>query len=313
MNATRMPTFDGDIVTRAHVLMFGATVLISTSFPVGAAITNDLDSLVLTFFRFAMAALLFAPIVAWRYGLRLPAPRDFARYGILSACLVAFFWGMFTALQYTSALNTATIFAMTPVITALVSAVLLKERLGATALIALPIGMSGAIWVIFRGDLNALLTLDLGVGDGIFFAATLVMGFYGPLVKYLHRGEPMAQMTFWTLVSGALWLFILAAPRFSSVSWHDVPNTVYIGIAYLAVFTTLITFFVLQWCTRVISPTKIISYTYLNPILVVIIAIIFGGHLPTLATYPGFILIVTAIYVLQRDKGDRRSGIPSKA
>lgn len=313
MTASRTLGPDDKIVARAHALMFGATVLISTSFPVGAAITNDLDSLVLTFLRFALAALLFAPIVAWRYGLRLPTRRDFARYGLLGACLVTFFWGMFTALQYTSALNTATIFSMTPVLTALVSAVLLKERLGTTARIALPIGLSGAVWVIFRGDLNALLSLDLGIGDGIFFAATLVMGFYGPLVKYLHRGEPMAQMTFWTLASGALWLLILAAPRFSSVAWQAVPDTVYIGIVYLAVFTTLITFFILQWCTSVISPTKINSYTYLNPIFVVIIAIALGGNLPPLATYPGFILILAAIYVVQRDKGDKRSPLPSKA
>ncbi len=45
-----------------------ATVLVAMSFPVGAAITNGLDSLVLTFLRFALAALLLAPIVAWRYG-----------------------------------------------------------------------------------------------------------------------------------------------------------------------------------------------------------------------------------------------------
>jgi len=282
--------------------MMLATALVATSFPVGAAITHGLDSLVLTFLRFALAALLFAPIVAWRYGLAIPSLLDLARYGALSACLVGFFWGMFAALRHTSALNTATIFALVPVITAAVSAVLLKERLSGTARFALPLGMIGAIWVIFRGDTAALISLKLGMGDGIFLAGTISLGFYVPLIKYLHRGEPMAQMTFWTLATGALWLLLLSAPRLTGVEWDAVPIAVYGGIAYLAVFTTLVTFFVFQWSSTIIGPTKVMSYTYLNPVLVLVIGLAFGQEIPPLATYPGFLLIVAATIVLQCSK-----------
>ena len=58
----------GPALRHTHLLTMLATALVATWFPVGAAITNGLDSLVLTFLRFALAALLFAPIVAWRYG-----------------------------------------------------------------------------------------------------------------------------------------------------------------------------------------------------------------------------------------------------
>jgi len=279
-----------------------ATGLVATSFPLGAAITNEMDSLVLTFLRFALAALLFAPFVAWRYGIAMPSIRDLARYSILSACLVGFFWGMFTALQTTSALNTATIFALTPVITAGVSALLLKERLNKASRIALPAGIIGAVWVIFRGDPAALLSLNLGLGDGIFFMGTVAMGFYGPLVKYFHRGEPMAQITFWTLVSGAVWLLILSAPRLLEVEWSAVPIEVYGGIAYLSVFTTLVTFFVFQWSATVIGPTKVMSYTYLNPALVIVIAVVLGQEVPPLAIIPGLLLIFAATLILQRPR-----------
>jgi drug/metabolite transporter (DMT)-like permease len=282
--------------------MLLATVLVATSFPVGAAITHGLDSLVLTFLRFTLAAVLFAPIVVWRYGLVMPGLRDLARYGALSACLVGFFWGMFAALRHTSALNTAAIFAFTPAITAAVSAVLLKERLSGAARTALPLGMIGAIWVVFRGDPAALISLNLGLGDGIFLAGTIAMGLYGPLVKYLHRGEPMAQMTFWTLATGAFWLLLLSAPRLSGVEWGEVQLSVYGGIVYLAVFTTLITFFVFQWSATVIGPTKVMSYTYLNPALVLVIGLAFGQDIPTLATFPGLLLIVAATCVLQWSK-----------
>jgi len=289
-------------VRRGHLLMMMASVLVATSFPVGAAITHGLDSLVLTFLRFALAAVLFAPIVAWRYGIAMPSLRDLARYGILSACLVGFFWAMFTALRLTSALNTAAIFTFLPVITAAASALLLKEKLKRAARVALPFGVIGAVWVIFRGDPAALLSLNLGLGDGIFFAGTVAMGIYGALIKVLHRGEPMAQMTFWTLVTGAVWLLILSAPRLSEVAWAAVPMTVYGGIAYLAVFTTLVTFFIFQWSATVIGPTKVMSYTYLNPALVLVIGVVLGQEAPPSATYPGLLLAFVATLVLQRSR-----------
>lgn len=285
-----------------HLLMLMATILVATSFPVGAAITSGLDSLVLTFLRFALAALLLAPIVVWRHGLTVPGLRDLARYGLLSGFLVAFFWGMFAALRHTSALNTATIFALTPAITAATSALLLKDRLAGPARLALPLGLAGAVWVIFRGDWTALLSLKLGIGDGIFLAGTIALGIYGTLVKYLHRGEPMARMTFWTLTTGAFWLLLLSATRWSGITWSAVPGSVFAGIAYLAVFTTLVTFFIFQSSAKIIGPTKVMSYTYLNPALVLIIGLAFGEELPPLATYPGLLLTLAATLVLQTSR-----------
>lgn len=289
-------------VKYAHGLMFLASMLIATSFPVGAQITHGLDPVVLTLLRFSLAALLFAPIVAWRHGLPWPGWRSLVGYSAISACMVGFFWGMFTALRYTSVLNTATIFTLTPAITAVISAILLGERMQRAARIALPVGVVGALWVIFRGDPNALLAMDLGYGDAIFLAACIAMGCYTPLLKWLHRGETMAQVTFWTLATGAGWLFLLSAGRLGAVNWTTIPITVYGGVTYLAVFSTLITFFIFQRSVPVIGPTQVMSYTYLNPVLVLVIGLAFGEALPPLATYPGFVLIVGSTFILQRAK-----------
>lgn len=289
-------------VQRSHLLMMIATALVATSFPVGAAITNGLDSLVLTFLRFALAALLLAPFVAWRYGLVIPRLQDLARYAVLSAFLVVFFWCMFAALRLTSALNTATIFALTPSITAAASAFLLREKLTGKARIALPLGVIGAVWVISRGDPTALTSLKFGLGDGIFLAGTIALGIYSTLVKFLHRGEPMVQMTFWTLTTGAIWLLLLSTSHWSDIEWSAVPVSIFAGIAYLAVFTTLVTFFVFQWSATIIGPTKVMLYTYLNPALVLIIGLVLGQELPPLAIYPGLLLILAATFILQSSK-----------
>ncbi len=176
------------------------------------------------------------------------------------------------------------------------------EKPRKTAQIALLLGIVGAIWVIFRGNPAAFFSMKFGAGDGIFFAGTIALSIYGTLVKFLHRGEPMAQMTFWTLVISVLWLLVLVVPRLSGIVWTDVPIAVYSGIAYLAMFTTLITFFVFRWSTPAIGSTKIMSHTYLNPILVLILRVDLGQDYPPLTIYPGLTLIIVATIILLRSK-----------
>lgn len=285
--------------------MVVATLLVATSFPVVAAIAQGLDSLVMTLLRFALATILIAPIVAWRTGLGWPGLAGLLRYAALSACLVGFFWGMFAALRTTTALNTSTIFTLTPVITAGFAYLMVRERLGTAARLALPVAALGAVWVIFRGDLAALLALELGRGDVIFFGATLALGLYGPLIKLFHRGEPMARMTFWTLATGTAWLILLAGPRLGNIEWSLVPVEVYAGIAYLALFTTMVTFFLFQWSTTIIGPTRAQSYTYVTPALVLGIDLLLGQPAPPAATYPGLVLIVGATFILLRARDGR--------
>lgn len=294
---------------RVHGLMLVATCLVATSFPVAAAITHGLDSVVLTFIRFLLATVLFAPIVALRYGLPCPSVRDLMRYSILSLLLVTFFWCMFAALRLTTPLNTAAIFALNPAVTAVLAMVLLGERIPASARMALPVGALGAALVIFRGDLSALLALEIGTGDLIFLAGSIALSGYGTLIKRLHRGEPMARMTFWILATGAMWLAILALPKLGDVAWQQVSLTVFAGIAYLAVFTTIITFFLYQWSTAHIGPTRVVSYTFLNPALVLLIGLASGETLPPIATWAGVALTLAATFCLQMSPPTPRTEI----
>ena len=66
---------------------------------------------------------------------------------------------MFLALRYTTALNTSVIFTLVPSMSGIYAMILVRERLPGAQLAALAVGMIGAIWVIFRGDLDLLLRI----------------------------------------------------------------------------------------------------------------------------------------------------------
>lgn len=279
--------------------IWAATLLIATSFPVGAAIATGLDPAVLTLLRFIVAALLFAPIIAWRYGLTWPGWRAMAGYAAISLCITGFFWAMFEALRFTTALNTGTIFVLIPSLAAIYSYFLLGQRLGRYQLMALGLGIVGAVWVVFRGDIDRLLALEFNRGDAIFFAGVLLMAANAPLVKKLHRSEPPAIISFWSLVTGCFWLLLFANTKLWTTDWAAIDIGVFGGIVYLAVFTTILSTFLFQAATLKIGPNRVAAYTYVNPLLVVLIDWAIGKGLPPLQVFPGIVIALGATFVLQ--------------
>ncbi|MDX9840811.1 MAG: DMT family transporter [Desulfobulbus sp.] len=283
-----------------HGSMLVSAVLVSTSFPVGKAITPFMDPVLLTLIRFCLAALLFAPYVRRRFGLTNPGLAALGRYSLISVALVGFFWLMFLSLRFTNSLHTGVLFTMVPGISGIYSWFLLRERLGTGRVLALLLAMVGAVWVIFEGEMEQLRALQFNHGDLLFFGGCLLMALYTPLVKLLHRGEPMAVMTFWILVTGCGWLLLFTLLKPPAELFVPVPARVWAGIAYLAVFTTIITFFISQWATLHLGPTRVMAYSYLYPPLIVFIDWSLSGALPDLRTLAGVLIILPAMYVVQR-------------
>ncbi|WP_428035289.1 DMT family transporter [Amphritea sp.] len=286
-----------------HLLMLLMVALVASSFPVGALITEGLPPEVMMLIRFVLAALLFAPYVFIKNGWHLPEACRLLGYAILSIPLVVFFWCMFEALRYTSALNTGAIYTTVPAITAFYVFFINRETTGKRRASGLLLGTLGALWIVFRGDLNSLLQLDINRGDLLFLLGCLFMGTYNPLIKKFYAGEPMEVMTFWVISFGAIWLLLLSMPNLGQIAWTEVDINVYLGVLYLAVFTTLVSFFLLQLGTITLGATQVAAYGFLTPIFVVILNLLFGSAVFQWQLLPGIVLVLIAMLLVQRDGG----------
>ena len=293
----------GPPLWRVHGQVLLSRALVATSFVVGASITHGLAPELLTLLRFVLATVLFLPYVAFAHGIAWPGLRALAGNALISASIVGFFWAMFEALRWTSALNAAALYNLLPAIAAVWAWVLVRERLGGFRLVALVLGGIGALWVVFRGEPERLLALDLNRGDLIFLAGLVAMGLYTPLIRRFDRKEPAAVMTFWTLATGAGWLVLVNNAAIWQTDWAGVEGEVFLGIAYLAVFTTILTFLIMQHATGHIGPTRVASYGYLSPVFVVAVELALGHDLPSAMTWPGLVLVVAATVVLQSGAG----------
>jgi drug/metabolite transporter (DMT)-like permease len=159
--------------------------------------------------------------------------------------------------------------------------------------------MFGALWVIFRGDPERLLAMDVNYGDLLFLAGCFMMAAYTPLVKRFHKQESMVVMTFWVLATGTGWLLLLSFPSLSTVNWSGVESMVWLGIIYLAIFSTIITFYLTHIATIYLGPTRVMAYSYFYPAFVLSINWGLGKGLPPMIILPGILVVSLATVVLQ--------------
>ena len=287
-------------VSAAHAVAILGMFFISTTFSVGDEIADSMPASVLMAIRFGGAVILFAPFIMWRYGIKWPGLSGLGRYALLSVFSGIFFWTMFEGLKTTDSLNSGAISTIVPGFTGIYGALLMRERLGRYRWAAMVIGLVGALWVIFRGDPARLVALELSEGDAIFFGGCISMGLYAALIPKLHRGEPVAVMSFWFLLITTLGFLALANTELARIDWGAVEPGVWGGLAWLVVGPTLLTFFMIQVTSIAIGSTRVQAYSYLIPAFVLVIDWASGRGLPSAMTIPGIAIVLLATLVIQR-------------
>jgi drug/metabolite transporter (DMT)-like permease len=208
---------------------------------------------------------------------RMTWPAASWRFVLLGALMGSYFAAMFIALTMTSPISTSAVFTLMPIMTAFFGYLILKQVVRPIVAVSLLIAGLGSIWVIFSGDINAILGFDIGRGELIFLAGCVGHAIYAPLVRKFNRGEPVVVMTFFVLAATAIWLIAFGASTIVTTDWFNLPAFVWWSIFYLALLPTATTFFLLQYATMRLPASKVLSYGYLTPGFVILIEG-FAGH-----------------------------------
>lgn len=289
---------------RAHLAMMCFAFLISSSFTVGEAIAPAIDPVVLTFLRFALAAVIFGGLILLgQGGVKIPRPVFIPRYIWLSFLLAFYFVTMFEALRWTDALSTSAVFTLVPPMTVVISWIVLRQRLSLVQCGALAVAGAAAVWVLFDGDIERLLGFSLGRGEVIFFVGCIAFAAYSPSVRRLAAGQNLIEQTFWTLVAGTVLLLSYGWRPIAATDWAALPVTVYLGALHLTIFTTAASFYLLQFASIRLPSAKVMAYTYLIPALVLAQETVLGEPWPTWPVLAGVLVITSAMVVLQRGTG----------
>ncbi|MDG1864326.1 MAG: DMT family transporter [Yoonia sp.] len=286
-----------------HVAMLAFSMLVAGSFALGVLAANDITPLALNTVRFWIAAAIIGALVLMRGGVPRAALDAPWRYVVLASIFTFYFVMMFEGLKTAPSVSAAAVFTLTPVMAAGFGWLLLGQRMHRRIKLALAIGAIGALWVIFRADVAALLRFEVGRGEMIYFIGCVSHALYTPLVRKLNRGESALVFAFGTLLTGAVILTLVGWSDFSRTDWAHLPSVVWLTILYTAVFASAATVTLLQFSAMRLPAAKVMAYTYLVPSWVIIWSIALGAQMPPLAVLGGVALTIIALVLLLRDEG----------
>ncbi len=284
-----------------HLAMLAFSALVAGSFSLGALAANEIAPAALNVVRFVIAGAVIAGIALATTGIPAASLRAPWRYGVLGVLFAFYLVMMFEGLKTAPAVGTSAVFTLTPLMAAGFGWILVGQKPTGRILGALAIGAVGALWVIFRADLAALLAFDIGRGEGIFFWGCLAHAIYTPMVRRLNRGENPVVFTLWTIVAGGLVLALWGWRDIVATGWGGLPAIVWVTILYTAIFATAATFVLLQFAALRLPSSKVMAYTYLTPAWVTLWQFALTGALAPPMVLIGVLLTCLALWLLLRD------------
>ena len=286
-----------------HLAMLAFSALVAGSFSLGAMAAPHIAPAALTVPRFALAGALVGAAAFASGKVQRSAWQAPWRYLVLGGLLAIYFVLMFEGLKTAAPVPAAAVFTLTPVMAAGFGWLLLRQRLTARMALALLIGAAGAVWVIFRGDPAAILRLQIGRGEAIYFWGCLAHAIYAPMVRRLNRGEPAVVFTFGMMVAGLGLLTLYGWRAVLETDWPALPAIVWICLVYVAVAASAMTFVLLQFATLRLPAAKVMAYTYLVPSWVLLWEIALGRAVPPAQVLIGVALTMGALGLLLKDEG----------
>ncbi|WP_306419221.1 DMT family transporter [Alteribacter natronophilus] len=297
-----------------YVLMLIAVLLYAGNILVGKAI-NDLPPVTIAFSRLLIAFIILLPIgakAAWRHRHSFIKHRKPVL--ILSLTGIAFFnTFIYASLQFTSTTNVAVLETVIPVVTVVLSALLLKERLKRIQWAGIVISFAGAVWVVMDGRLFALAGFNWNAGDLIMTGAILTWAVYSIAVKrYMHLFPPFGALLVMTGLSLAVlfplmigeW-FITGLPAFDAGS-HAA------GILYLGIFPSFVALICYNRAVDLIGPSRASVCLNLLPVFTMVGAWLLLNETITLMQVAGTVTVIAGVMLTTQVRFRRKTAAPAR-
>ena len=271
------------------------------TFVAGRSLAQHVGPYSAAFLRFAVASL-FLVFITWKVEGRLALLKKGQLLPVFLLGLTGvFFYNVFffKGLKLIEPGRAAIIIANNPILIALLSAAIFKEKLNAIQATGIVISVTGAILAISKGDLRVILPGHLGWGEFYIFLCVASWVTFSLLGKAVMSGlSPLASVTYSSLTGTLLLLIpafregIVNCINFSIYDWWN--------IFYLGFFGTVLGFVWFYEGIKKIGPTKAGLFINFVPISAILLAFFLLDAPVTFSLLIGALLVTTGVYLTNR-------------
>ena len=199
---------------------------------------------------------------------------------IFAASMLGFFTCQITFLigiPHITPMDCSILTAMSPIYTMAIAAIAIKEPISWQKAAGVAVSFAGIIYLIVSktGNLGGasettLFGIVMIVLNSLSFS--MYLGIFKPLIGKYH------------VVTFMKWIFLFAlavsvpfaGKEIITLDWTSIPRIQLAELAYLVVCATFITYFLIPVGQKRIRPTLVSMYSYVQPIIAIVISICIG-------------------------------------
>ena len=290
----------------AHLCILAACVIWGMMSPIGkTAMQNGIDGLNLVFFRAAGGAVLFwiTSLFVKREHVPLRDILAFSGAGILG--LIGNQCCFTIGLGITSPSNASIITTSLPIFAMILSAIILKEPVTGKKALGVAIGCAGALTLILSSAASSDPRAGDIHGDLLCILAQLSFALYLAIYRdYLRRYSPIT-VSKWMFT----WATVLLAPfligHAEATDWGAVTTGAWLSTAFVVVFATYIAYLLMQMAQKILRPTVVSVYNYVQPVVAVAISLAAGMCIFTWKQAIAVALIFSGVWFVIKSKSRR--------
>jgi drug/metabolite transporter (DMT)-like permease len=272
-------------------------VIWSFNFIVTKTVAAHLPGPFLACLRTVVAGLCLAPIY-FRMSTFHGSRTDLWKLIGLGAAGIAFNQILFVVgIAQTSVAHGAIITALAPVQVLLLAVLVGHEQMNARKAIGIAIAFTGVAWLQLGKSSNAGATFR---GDFLMYLGTLFFAFFSVFGKSYTKRMGSLTVTGIGFIAAAVVAAPFALYTGLSVDFARVPAIAWLGLAYMAVFSSVIGYLIFNYALAHVPASRVAAFLYTQPIVATLMGWIFLNEPLTIALAISTGLVLLGLYVVER-------------
>ena len=215
--------------------------------------------------------------------------------------VIASFLGLFMtqlsflfAITKTTAIDASIMSTLSPIMTLVISALVIKERITWSGVAGIALSLVGVLILIYNcvsirsGADSTSIWGILGM-----LVNTLCFAAYVGIFKPVIRKYSVVTFMKWMFLFSSLMALPFSFGAFKASNLAAVPMDIFWQIAYVVVFATFVAYFLIPIGQKRLRPVVVCMYTYVQPVIAMVIALIMGlDHLTALKVAASLLVFV---------------------
>lgn len=289
-----------DLNLKGHLAMFGANLTWGLMSPIVKLVlaSGVVAPMLLVDFRMAGAAVLF-----WITSLFLPHEHVPARdklllcgAGMLGILLNqgCFILGVSMTTPSEASLVTTTM----PMWVMLLAWLILREPISLKKAGGIAIGASGALILMLGSPSQSVGASNPLLGDIIVLTAQLCFALYLTLYRNFIRRYSLVTLMKWMFLAASVLSLPVSVPVVTATDWSAISAVEWGGIAAVVLFATYLAYIFVMTGQKLLRPTVVGIYNYLQPIVATIVGVSLGMDTFTLPKGIAVALIFIGVWLV---------------